>query len=83
MFVGKKNYCWLEYEDRINKKFTFFIESVDSVDAGTLMVSSQEEEIFWVLDLIGEEQSDSFQRLFTSINIISPIIKFIIKYIIK
>lgn len=49
----------------------FFIESVDSVDAGTLMVSSQEEEIFWILDLIGEEQSDSFQRLFTSINIIS------------
>lgn len=49
----------------------FLVESVDSVDAGALVISSQEEEIFRVLDLIGEEQSDSFQRLFASINVIS------------
>jgi hypothetical protein len=35
------------------------IESIDSVDGCALVVSSEEEEIFWILDLIGQEQANS------------------------
>ena len=47
------------------RKLTLIIESVDTVDAGALVVASEEEEVLWILDLVGEEQTDCFQRLFT------------------
>jgi len=31
------------------------IETVDSVNAGALMVASQKEEILWVLDLVSQQ----------------------------
>lgn len=50
---------------------TFIIKSVDTVDTGTLVITSQEEKVFWVLDLVGKEQTDHLQRLFTTVNIIA------------
>ena len=50
---------------------TFIIESVESVDAGALVISSKKEEILWVLNLVGKEQADGLYALFSSINIIS------------
>jgi hypothetical protein len=35
------------------------------------VISSQEEEIFWVFDFIGEEETDGFEGLFATINVIS------------
>lgn len=32
-------------------ELTFIVETVDSVDAGAFVVSSQDEEVFWVFDL--------------------------------
>lgn len=35
--------------------FALIIKSVDSIDACTLVVTSEEEEILWVLDFISKE----------------------------
>ena len=30
------------------------VKSINAIDRGTLMVSSQKEEVFWVLDFVGK-----------------------------
>ena len=37
--------------------FAFVVEAVDAIDLGALMVTSQEEEVLWVLDLVAQEQA--------------------------
>lgn len=37
------------------------IEAVDAVDGSTLVVASEDEEVFGVFDLVCEEQADSFK----------------------
>ena len=32
--------------------FAFIVETVDAVDGSTLMVSAQDEEVFWIFDLV-------------------------------
>lgn len=34
------------------------------------MVPPEQEEVFWVFDLVGEEQADGLQRLFPSVHVI-------------
>ena len=46
-------------------KLTFIIKSVDSVDGSTLVVSSQQEEVLRILDLVSQQQTDGLQTLFT------------------
>jgi hypothetical protein len=46
------------------------VKSIDSVDWCALVVSSQQEEVFRVLDLVSQEKADSLKRLFTSVDII-------------
>lgn len=50
---------------------TLVIEAIDSIDGGTFVVSSEDEEILGILDLVRKEQADCFERLFASIDIIS------------
>lgn len=50
---------------------TLIVEPVYPVDAGALMVAPQQEEVFRILDLVSQEETDCFQRLFTSINVIA------------
>jgi len=42
---------------------TFIVESIDPIDAGALMVASQEEKVLWVFDLVGQKKAYGFQRL--------------------
>ena len=35
------------------------------------MVTSKDEEIFWVLDLVGKKKADCLQRLLPSVDVIS------------
>lgn len=51
--------------------FTFVVEAVYSVDAGALVVPSQQEEVLRVLDLVSQEERDSLQTLFPSVHIVS------------
>ena len=55
----------------LKKSLTFIIESIESVDGWAFVVSSEEEEVFWVLDLVSKEEADGLQALFSSVNIIS------------
>lgn len=50
---------------------TFIIETVDSVYTCTLVVAPEDEEVFGVLDLVGEEKTDSLERLFPPIDIVA------------
>jgi hypothetical protein len=51
--------------------FALIVKAINPVDGGTLMVSSEQEEVFRILDFIGEEQTNCFQGLLSSINVIS------------
>lgn len=50
---------------------TFVIETVNSVDAGALVVATEDEEVFGVLDLVCQQETDGLQRLFTTIDVIA------------
>ena len=54
-----------------NHKLTLIIEAIDTVDTGTLMVATQEEEVLWVLDLVCQQQTDGLQGLLASVHIVS------------
>ena len=59
-------------KDMITKqKLTFIVESVDSVDAGTLVIATQQEKVFRILYLVRQQEAYCFQRLFSTINIVS------------
>jgi len=47
------------------------VEPVDSVDGRALVVAPQQEEVLGVFDLVGQQQTDRFQRLLASIDVVS------------
>ena len=49
---------------------TFIVEAVDPVDAGALVVAPEQEEVLWVLDLVGEQEADGLQRLLAAVNVV-------------
>ncbi len=40
---------------------TFVIKAVYPIDAGTFMITSQDEEVFWIFDLVCKEEADGFE----------------------
>jgi hypothetical protein len=49
----------------------FVVETIDSVDGGALVIPPKDEEVLWVLDLVGKEQADRLQGLLSSIDVVS------------
>lgn len=49
----------------------FIIETVDAVDGGTLMISSEQEKVLWVLNFVSQEKTHGLERLLASVNVIS------------
>ena len=49
----------------------FIIEPIYPVDSCTFMVPTQDEKVFWVLDLIRKEKTHNLKRLFSSIDIVT------------
>lgn len=47
------------------------VEAVDAVDRGTLVISTKNEEILWVFDLVRQKQADRLQGLLASIHVIA------------
>lgn len=47
------------------------VEAIDTIDRTTLMVTSQQEEILGVLDLVRQQQADHLEILLSSINIVA------------
>jgi hypothetical protein len=52
-------------------ELTFVIKAVDTVDTCTLVVATKDEEVLGVLDLVGEEQTNSLERLLPTIDIVA------------
>lgn len=52
-------------------QLTLIVESVDAVDGSTLVVAPEQEKVFWVFDLVGQQQADGLQRLFPSVHIVA------------
>ena len=50
---------------------TFIVETVYPVDARTLVVAPQNEEILRVFDLVREQQTDCLERLLPSIYVVA------------
>jgi hypothetical protein len=51
--------------------FAFIVESVDTVDGRTFVISAQQEKILGILDFVRQQQANRFQALFPSIHIVS------------
>ena len=47
------------------------VEAIDSVDRSALVVTSEDEEVFGVLDLVGKEQANGLKRLLTSVDVVT------------
>ncbi len=47
------------------------IETVDTVDTGTFVISAEQEEVFRILDLVRKKKTDHFYRLFASVDVIA------------
>lgn len=47
------------------------VKAIDTVDGGTLVVTTQNEEVLGVLDLVREEQADSLERLLTTVDVVT------------
>lgn len=54
----------------INKR-TFVIEAINAIDRSAFVIAAEDEKVLGILHLVGEKQTDSFQRLFTSVNIVT------------
>lgn len=50
---------------------TLVVETVNSVDAGRLVISPQEEEVFGIEDLVCKKQADGFKRVLAAVHIVS------------
>jgi len=46
------------------------VEAIYPVDGGALVVASQQKEVFWVLDLVGQQQAYGLQRLLPSVHVV-------------
>jgi len=49
----------------------FVVEAVNTVDLGTFMVSSEEEEVLGVLNFVAKKQTHRLDRLLSSVNVIA------------
>ena len=49
----------------------FVVEAIDPVDRGTLVVSTKDEEVLGILDLVGQQQADRLERLLPTVDIVS------------
>lgn len=47
------------------------VETVDTVDRGTLVVSTQNEEVLGVLDLVRKKEADGLERLLATVDVVT------------
>ena len=50
--------------------FTLIIKSIDPIDAGTLVVSSEKKEVLRILDFVGQQEADRLQGLLAPVHIV-------------
>ena len=58
-------------ETNAEPALALIVEAVDAVDGRTFVVSSEEEEVVWEFDLVGEEKADDLDTLLASVDIVA------------
>ena len=58
-------------ETNAEPALALIVEAVDAVDGRTFVVSSEEEEVVWEFDLVGEEKADGLDTLLASVDIVA------------
>ena len=43
---------------KVQCQLTLIVEAIDAVDASALVVAAQKKKVFWILDLVGQKQTD-------------------------
>jgi len=56
---------------RLERELTLVVKAVYPVDTRTLVVSSQNEEVFGVFDLVGKEEADRLKRLLATVDVVA------------
>ena len=51
--------------------FALIVEAVDTVDGGTFVVATQNEEVFWILDLVCQKQADCLEGLLATVHVVA------------
>ena len=54
-----ENAAWQSVRIRISR--TLIVEAINPINAGTLVVSAQDEEILGIFDLVGKQEADGFK----------------------
>ena len=60
---------------------TLVVEAVDTVDAGALMVATQEEHLLGVLNFVGQEQADRLERLLATVDIVAKEQELVVRHL--
>lgn len=47
------------------------VEAVDAVDGGALVITSQNEKVLGVLDLVGKEEANGLERLLATVDVVA------------
>ena len=47
------------------------VKAINAINAGALVVATEQKEIFGILDFVGKEETDNLERLFAAINVVS------------
>lgn len=63
--------CWFPLRLCGFTSLTLVVETVDAVDRGALVVAPEQEEVLWIFDLVGQQETDGFQRLFPPVHVVS------------
>ncbi len=57
--------------NKIIAALTLIIKAVDPVNAGTLVVPTQNKKILWVLDLVRQQQANGLERLLSAVYVVA------------
>lgn len=61
----------INFRTRESLLLTFIIKPVDSVNRGALVIPPQQEKILWVLDLVGQQETDRFEALLPPVDVVA------------
>jgi aminoglycoside phosphotransferase family enzyme len=50
---------------------TLVVKAVNTIDAGTFMISTKQKEIFGVFDFVSKQKAHHFERLFAAIHVVT------------
>ena len=51
--------------------FAFIVESVNTIDRSAFVVSTKDEEILWIFDLVCQKQADCLERLLATVHVVA------------